>query len=317
MRLDQNQSASLNSAGPEFLAPKSLVLGAGAIGTSWAKLLSEHGHFVYLTDPTEAVRDRAKGTFASQSNVSVMALSEIAVTKLTDANFIFECAPEKLSIKRSIIQQLEGVIGETSIFLSSSSAIPISQISGDSSFCDRCTVAHPLNPPSIVKVVEMVAGPKTSKDTQRRANELMVQLGRTPVPIKRETTGFVANRLQLALMREMASLIADDVISPKDADLLVREGLAARWAVEGPCRTLHLNRKAPFAEYMRDVRGHLAEVIGDLSIDPTLDPRGLKIISEFEDRDLPVAEFDTALRRRNEILDINLARSSRPQTQGV
>ncbi|MDQ6628187.1 MAG: 3-hydroxyacyl-CoA dehydrogenase family protein, partial [Pseudomonadota bacterium] len=113
----------------------------------------------------------------------------------------------------------------------------------------RCIVAHPVNPPHLVPVVELCGAPWTSNATRERAREVMLSVGQAPIDVRREIDGFVLNRLQAALLTEAFRLVQDGVVSPDDLDRTIADGLGLRWAFMGPFETIELNAPAGVADY--------------------------------------------------------------------
>ena len=103
----------------------------------------------------------------------------------------------------------------------------------------RLLVVHPYNPPHIMPLLEIVPGEKTSTAAINKTLKYWRSLGRTPVVIKKECTGFVANRLAFALFREACSLVAQDVVSVKDLDAIVTSSMGPRWSIAGPFKSYH------------------------------------------------------------------------------
>jgi ketoreductase RED1 len=101
-------------------------------------------------------------------------------------------------------------------------------------------VGHPFNPPHIVPLVEVVAGTRTEPALVRAAVDFYRGLGKTPVVLRRPVPGFVANRLQSALLRESIHLVREGVVTVDELDEIVTASIGSRWAVVGPFQAFHL-----------------------------------------------------------------------------
>lgn len=101
----------------------------------------------------------------------------------------------------------------------------------------RVLVGHPFNPPHLIPLVEIVPHPGTSGAAVRQVVEFYKALGKAPVLLKKEAPGFVANRLQAALLTEAYSLVSRGIASPEDVDAAVTNGPGLRWALAGPYMT--------------------------------------------------------------------------------
>lgn len=132
---------------------------------------------------------------------------------------------------------------------SSTSGIPASAFTEALPGRARCLVAHPVNPPYLVPLVELCPAPWTDPAVVSRTRELMTSAGQVPATVKKEMDGFALNRLQGALLAEAFRLLADDVISPSDLDALVKHGLGLRWSFMGPLETIDLNAPGGLKDY--------------------------------------------------------------------
>jgi 3-hydroxyacyl-CoA dehydrogenase len=119
----------------------------------------------------------------------------------------------------------------------------------------RCLVAHPVNPPSLVPLVELCGAPWTSQDTLERARVFYEQAGQKPVTVNREISGFLLNRLQGAVLDEALSLYEQGYASAADLDTVMRDGLAMRWSFMGPFETIDLNAPGGVADYAQRYGG--------------------------------------------------------------
>src|SRR5690606_19450990 len=113
----------------------------------------------------------------------------------------------------------------------------------------RCLVAHPVNPPYLIPVVELCAAEWTSSDTMARTRELMLDIGQKPVSVYGEPRGFVLNRLQGALLREAFRLVEKGNVSVEDLDTTIKDGLGLRWSFMGPFETIDLNAPGGVQDY--------------------------------------------------------------------
>ena len=156
-----------------------------------------------------------------------------------DADIIQESGPENLAIKRQLWADVEKYAPEDALLWSSTSGIPASQQAQDMSDQTRLLVVHPYNPPHIMPLLELVPSPSTSPTVVQRTQDFWTARGRVPIHIKRETTGFVANRLAFALLREAVHLVDSGVVSVEEVDRIVESSMGPRWAVAGPFKSYH------------------------------------------------------------------------------
>jgi len=239
------------------------IVGAGLIGRSWANVFARAGWRVRVWDPSDAQRAAAHAQIAQSLHdlqahglvddaaaaarrVQVVATLADAVR---DADYVQESGPETLEIKRSSFAALDAAAPAHCVLASSTSAIVASQFTADLAGRARCIVAHPVNPPHLVPVVELCGAPWTGAETKARASAVMRAVGQVPIDVKREIDGFVLNRLQVALLTEAFRLVQDGVVSPQDLDHTIADGLGLRWAFMGPFETIELNAPGGIADY--------------------------------------------------------------------
>ena len=241
-----------------------LILGAGPIGTGMAAVMRAAGAPVTLCDPGTEARDAAEAAVARHIAVIDRAghprradLGPMATIASTDeaagVALVIEAGPEDRRVKARIFEDLLTRQPSETVLASTSSAIPISEVLPDPARQARCLVAHPGNPPSLIRVLELVPGQGTAPETVETAAALFAAAGFDPVPLGAEVPGFVFNRLQSALLREAYRLVEEGVIGVDGVDRLVRDGLGPRWALSGPFETADLNTAG-------GIRGHAARM---------------------------------------------------------
>lgn len=225
-----------------------LILGAGPIGTGFAAAFLSAGVAVTLCDPSDTARAEVPALIARHAKAMALAglpapeTAPEVIAALPDrigAALALECGPERLEAKQALFRDLLG--RGAAIVATASSAIPVSRILPEAADQARCLVAHPANPPSLLRVLELVPAPGTLPETMDRAEALFRDGGFAPARLGHEVPAFVFNRLQSALLREAYRLVDEGVIGVEALDTLVRDGLGPRWALSGPFETAELN----------------------------------------------------------------------------
>ncbi|WP_414945174.1 3-hydroxyacyl-CoA dehydrogenase NAD-binding domain-containing protein [Amycolatopsis sp. cmx-11-32] len=229
------------------------VIGAGTIGLSWMTLFAAHGWTVRVHDPrpdlATAVADGLRQfgpTLLEPADPDRLArlvhVHTEAAEAVADADLVQENGPEDLEFKQRLFAELAEAAPPGALLASSTSGLQPSDISArlTEAGAGRMLVAHPFNPPHLLPLVEIVGGARTTEDTLTRAADVYRTLGKVPVRIRKETSGFVANRLQSALFREAVDLVLRGVVTPAEVDTIVTESLGPRWATGGPFLTFHL-----------------------------------------------------------------------------
>ncbi|KAJ9305706.1 hypothetical protein DTO217A2_4776 [Paecilomyces variotii] len=170
-------------------------------------------------------------------------LSPSLADAVSAANIVQEQGPESVSTKQSLWSEIESLAPPTALFWSSTSGIPASVQSQGMKSPRRLIVVHPYNPPHIMPLLELVPAPGTDLDSPgsdvQRTLDYWRRLGREPVVLKEEVSGFVANRLAFALLREGVELVNRGVATPEEIDRVVEQSMGPRWAVRGPFWSYH------------------------------------------------------------------------------
>jgi len=265
--------------------PTAGIVGAGLIGRSWANVFARAGWQVLVWDPNPGQRTAAHAQIArslddlqahgllqdaaaASARVHVTARLEDAVQA---ADYVQESGPEVLEVKRETFAALDAAAPAHCVLASSTSAIVASRFTEQLGGRARCIVAHPVNPPHLAPVVELCGAPWTSEATKARARDVMQRVGQMPVDVRREIDGFVLNRLQAALLTEAFRLVQDGVVSPRDLDHTVADGLGLRWAFMGPFETIELNAPRGIADYCERYVPWFRRYVADMPTPQTWD----------------------------------------------
>ena len=236
--------------------PKFSIIGSGSIGIGWAIVFARAGYKVKVFDVEAAalrnfeiqVKNRLElldeNKLLDDSPKKIIARIQTTLDlaeAVAGANYVQECGPEKLELKRELFAKLAALTNPDVILASSSSALRTSEFASDIASNVRCLVVHPGNPPYLISVAEVVPADFTSNESVDVCKKLLTKVGIIPIQVNNEPQGFVFNRLQGAILREAYCLVRDGVISPTDLDLIVTEGLGKRWSIVGPFATSALN----------------------------------------------------------------------------
>ena len=153
-----------------------------------------------------------------------------------DAQFVTEAIREDLAAKQALFERLEALVADDTILASNSSTFPISQSGVRLRRPERAIVTHWFNPPHIVPTVEVVGSPRTSAETIQTTLELLRRAGKLAIHIKQELPGFLVNRVQIAVMREVWDLLDRGIASVEDIDAAIQGSMGFRLAALGPLR---------------------------------------------------------------------------------
>lgn len=232
------------------------VLGAGIMGHGIAQAFLMGGYPVRLYDIKDSILETARAhirknmeMFAQEGLLDPTGIAPaldrlITTTDLGQAvegsDFIVEAAPEDLSLKQGLFAQVDELCPPSAIIATNTSSLTLGEIGKKVKDRTRLVVTHWFNPPHIVPTVEVVRGPETSDETMETAVSLMERIRKMPVRIQKELPGFLVNRIQTALIREVWDLYAKGVASAEDIDKAVKGTIGFRLASIGPLLTADL-----------------------------------------------------------------------------
>ena len=289
------------------------ILGGGLIGASWASLISAFGYDTIVYDPRPETGPEMQA-FVRDAWVHLRALHPALrepfiaphfttnVADLETVDFVQENGPDRIDVKMDIVSQLEKVVRDDVVIATSTSSLLASDIQAGASHPERILVAHPMNPPHLVPMVELVAGRATDPEVLTRAEVFYRDLERVTVRVKKEVVGHLANRLTSALYREAVHIAAEGIADVADIDRAITFGPGLRWALTGPHLTYHLGGgKGGYRHYLDHLgptqearwREHgtsaLTEAVKDLLVE------GVERELSAQDRDTLVERRDAAL----------------------
>ncbi len=289
------------------------VLGAGLIGMSWAGLFSAFGYETTVYDPYLNKQHLAHQEiskiwgsldllFDDLKNKKEVKFSD-KIDDLKFSTFIQENCPEDLSLKQGLISKIERIISKDTIISSSTSSFMPSELQNVCTKPERVIVGHPMNPPHLIPVVEIVLGKAFSQEISNRAKSFYNSLERVPVQIKKEMRGHLANRLTSALYREAVYLVSEGVADVEDVDAVMSNGPGLRLALLGPHMNYHLGGGDGGYRYYLEHLGPSQEARWKtLGQTPLTQGMKEKLIQGIESQNLDTSELKT--KRDNSLIEI-------------
>lgn len=226
------------------------VLGLGTMGHGIAQTFALAGYPVRGFDaeaaPRDSLKERVRRNLADFVAAGMIAAEEVepAVARISAFDverealdgvwFVTEAVQEDLAVKRDLFQRIESFVDDSAILASNSSTFPMSQSGARMRRPERGVVTHWFNPPHIVPTVEVVPGPRTDERVTAVTVALLKRIGKLAIPIRKELPGFLVNRVQIAVMREVWDLLDRGVASVEEIDAAIRGSMGFRLAAIGP-----------------------------------------------------------------------------------
>jgi 3-hydroxyacyl-CoA dehydrogenase len=261
----------------EDVMRRAAIVGAGLIGRAWAVVFARAGWRAQVWDPDAATLASLNARCAAMCSTlarhgllddpdgtaALIAPAESMEAALDGAEIAQENGPERVEVKQALFAQMDGLAEPNALLASSTSAIAASRFTESLPGRHRCLVAHPVNPPHLIPLVELCGAPWTEGAAMERARATYAEVGQSPIFVRAEVEGFVLNRLQGALLAEAFRLVADGVVDPEDLDRTLTDGLARRWAFLGPFATIELNAPGGLPDYCARYTGFYRRLAAD------------------------------------------------------
>jgi 3-hydroxyacyl-CoA dehydrogenase len=285
--------------------PVVAVVGTGVIGRSWALLFARAGcrTRIYDRDPDQV----EKALEWIDQDLEARGRAFISThTRLSDAldgaGYVQESGPEDIEIKKAVYRDLDQAADPQTILGSSTSAHDMSEIAAGLAGANRCIVAHPVNPPHVIPVVEILPGVKTDPDVVTRTRDFMTSVGQTPVLMNFYVPAFLLNRMQAAVIREAVSLVESGVADVDAVDAVIRDGLGLRWALMGPFGVANTNADGGIREYFTRYGEAYKNCMDELGATPSFDPEMVERLGRGTDAMTGNASRDETLRWRDRLI---------------
>jgi len=284
------------------------IVGCGLIGTSWAALLSAHGHAVRLWDPADGWAERAQAGLSGakaqlrelgRDGAGAVLCAGTLEQAVGGAQWILESTPESLDVKRGVYARIGAAARADAVIASSTSSFTWSQLAPFTTGPERLITAHPFNPPHLMPLVEIFA---PHLELGKRACAYFRALGRRPILLRRDATGHVANRLASALWREAVHIVAAGIADVEDVDSAMVDGPGLRWSAVGPHMAYHLGGGTGgirnYLQHLGDSQVRRWEDLGS----PALNAEVREAIAAGVEREAAGRSVDTLAQERDEIL---------------
>jgi 3-hydroxybutyryl-CoA dehydrogenase len=246
------------------------VVGGGMMGHGIAQVFAVHGHEVTVYDQDEGtlatVRRRIAANLEAGGHDPAPAerveLARTLSAALAEAEVVFEAVFEDLALKQETFVRMEAEAPDDAILATNTSVLQVSEVTQRAGSRWRMLGTHWWNPPHLIPLVEVVPGAGTEPAVVERMVTLLRLVGKEPVAVKKDTPGFVGNRLQHALWREAFALVDEGVCDPETVDKVVKNSFGLRLAVLGPVENADLVGLDLTAAIHRYLLPHLSRATG-------------------------------------------------------
>lgn len=221
------------------------IMGAGVMGQRLAVHFIRAGFTVALIDPATESLDKAGSFLRGVLPEGPFALPAASPLDLSDdwrlCPLVIEAVPEKLSVKHAALAAAEAFFSPETLIASNTSGLTTAQLASAMRLPQRLAIAHFFNPADVIPVVELIAGPGMSEARLQDLAAILARSGKLPAILHREMPGFVANRIQHAMMRECLHLLQEGVADAETLDQILRWSVGMRMAFFGPFLQRDLN----------------------------------------------------------------------------
>lgn len=217
------------------------VVGSGSMGSQIAMVCALAGYTVTLQDINNDSLEKAKRSLQGhmENRVKKERLSQKEVNAAFDrlhfesnleeavkeTDFVIEAIVELLDEKRKLFSQLDQLVADHVILATNSSTFSSSRLADATNRPEKVCNMHFFNPALVMELVEVVQGPHTSEETGKITVDLTERINKTPILLKKEIDGFVANRILAALTNEAISLYEKGIASFEEIDLACTKAL--------------------------------------------------------------------------------------------
>ena len=220
------------------------VLGAGVMGTAIAALVVGHGLPVTLVDVDEEKLTRARAEVAKQLRLAHLMgaltmgtpgelVTTVDLADIAGTDVVIESVTEIAELKAKLLIEVSAVVGPDVLVISNTSAIPIDELARSVEHPERTVGIHFMNPPYLIKTVELIRGPRSSDGAMATAAALLESLGREAVVVG-DGPGFVINRILQRMINEAARIVDEGLATPEAVDAVFTGCLGHR---TGPLNT--------------------------------------------------------------------------------
>lgn len=234
-----------------------VIEGGGTMGASMARIFAEQGFSVTLHGRRPETLERARAQLDGEVQQKIC--FSTGDEAFADCHLLVESIAENLEVKRDYFARVSRLVGPKAILATNTSGLSIRAIAEAVEGPERFAGFHWFNPPHIIPLIEVIAGDQTHPDTVETLYRLAEAIGKKPVRVKRDVPGFIANRIQLAILRECVHMVEEGIGEVSDIDRAMKYGLGFRYACLGPFEVVDHGG----VDIFRNIAGYLYADLSD------------------------------------------------------
>jgi 3-hydroxybutyryl-CoA dehydrogenase len=216
------------------------VVGAGTMGNGIAQVAAQIGCDVVMRDIEMRFvegginnihkflsKSVEKGKMDAKEKDAIIGRIKgtVNMADLKDVDFVIEAVIEDLGLKKKVFKELDDLVSPGVIIATNTSSMSITEIAASTSRPDRVCGMHFFNPVPLMRLVEIIRGFATSDETIKTTTELAQKMGKVTVEVKKDSPGFIVNRIMIPHMLEAIKIVEEGIASIEDVDTAVKNGL--------------------------------------------------------------------------------------------
>ncbi len=208
------------------------ICGTGLMGATMAQIFAEKGYETRIYGRTDASIERAKGIITLKEDIPLYYTTRLE--DLGECDIIIESIVEDLAVKQEFFERLSKIVRPETILATNTSGLSMNRICERVQGKERFLGMHWFNPSNLIPLIEIIRNDETKQSCVDRVYDLARAIGKKPVICRKDVPGFIANRIQFAVLRECMDIVEKGIASVEDVDAVMKYGLGFRYAAYGP-----------------------------------------------------------------------------------
>lgn len=208
------------------------ICGTGLMGATMAQIFAEKGYETWLWGRTEASLERGRKILSVREENGLFLTTKLE--KLSDCDIIIESIVENLEVKQDFFEKLSKIVKPETILATNTSGLSMNRICERVDGKERFLGMHWFNPSNLIPLIEIICNDRTEEAYVQKVYELAKAIGKKPVICRKDVPGFIANRIQFAILRECMDIVEKGVASVEDVDTVMKYGIGFRYGAYGP-----------------------------------------------------------------------------------